>query len=216
MNDRIENFLAKLEAQLINGNWKLFEFSEEWLLSFDTDAGVYAIKEEGKICYIGETKSIRKTIKDLFDTKNHLLRQSVGNKRFLGEKGYKKGTKSNKFPPKFEEELNKVFEDNFEISVIVVKIGRKELEERLIEKFQPIYNSKAQKKPTESEKSYSVSEIRNTHKKAYRPWDEAQETQLIELHNEGKTTQEIGEIMGRKKGAISSRLKKVRERKENE
>jgi len=38
--------------------------------------------------------------------------------------------------------------------------------------------------------------------------------QLLKLLDEGKAIKEIGNILGRKKGAISSRLKKIRERKE--
>jgi len=60
MNDRIEKYLTGLEEKLINENWYFFEFSEDWLTAFDTDAGVYAIREEGEICYIGETGSLRK------------------------------------------------------------------------------------------------------------------------------------------------------------
>lgn len=59
MSDSIEDYLMKLEYELINGNWSLVKISEEWIRSFDTEAGVYAVKEEGKICYVEETRSIR-------------------------------------------------------------------------------------------------------------------------------------------------------------
>jgi len=212
MNDKIEKYLAKRESELIDGKWKLFEFSKDWLMSFENEAGVYAIKEEGKICYVSETRNIRKRIEDLFDTRKHSLRQRIGNQKFFDKEGYERATPSKKFPPNFEEELNRIFEDNFEVSTIVIKIGRKELEERLVEKFNPVYNLKEEKKPEESKKTYSVSDIRDTHINAYRPWSEEEETQIVKLKNEGKSTKEIGEIVGRKRGAISSRLKKIRER----
>jgi len=215
MDDKIEKFLAKKEKEIINGNWKLFEFSKDWLMTFDTEAGVYVIREEGKVCYVGETGSIRKRMKDMLDTRNHSLRRTIGNKRFSEKEGYAVGTASKKFPPKYEEELNRIFEDNFEVSAITVKIGRKELEERLVEKFKPIYNSRAKRKSDKSEKAYSISEIRNTHKNAYRPWDDDEEKRIVELSNEGMTAKEIGEIVGRNRGAISSRLRKIRERKEH-
>ena len=106
-----------------------------------------------------------------------------------------------------------LFEDNFEVSAIVVKVGRKELEERLVEKLEPIYNTRGKRKFDKTQKAYSVSEIRNTHQNAYRPWEEVEELRLINLRNEGKTIKEIGNILGRNKGAISSRLRKIRERK---
>ena len=215
MDDKIEKFLAKKEAEIIDGNWKLFEFSKDWLMTFDTESGVYAIREEGKICYVGETGSLRKRMKDLLDTRNHSLRRTIGNKRFSEKEGYEAGTASKKFPARFEEELNRIFEDNFEVSAITVKIGRKELEERLVEKFKPIYNSRAKRKSDKPEKAYSISEIRNTHENAYRPWDEEEERRIMELSNEGMTAKEIGEIVGRNKGAISSRLRKIKEKKEH-
>ncbi|SER39013.1 GIY-YIG nuclease family protein [Neolewinella agarilytica] len=214
MDDKIEKYLAKLENEITDGNWKLFEFSKDWLMTFDTEAGVYAIREEGKLCYVGETGSIRKRMKDLLDTRNHSLRRTIGNKRFSDKEGYVVGTASKKFPDKFEEKLNRIFEDNFEVSAIVVKIGRKELEERLVEKLKPIYNSREKRKADKPQKAYSISEIRNTHQNAYRPWNEEEERKIIELSNQGKTAKEIREIVGRNKGAISSRLRKIRERSE--
>lgn len=213
MDDKIEKYLAKLEGKIIDGNWKLFEFSKDWLMTFDTEAGVYAIREEGQICYIGESGSLRKRMKDLLDTRNHSLRRTIGNRRFLDKEGYEAGTASKKFPLKFEEELNRIFEDNFEVSAIPVKIGRKELEERLVEKLNPIYNSRAKRKSDKPEKTYSISEIRKTHANAYRPWDKEEERKIVELSNEGKTAKEIGKIVGRNKGAISSRLRKIKERR---
>lgn len=209
MNQKIEDYLIKLEEKLINGNWKMFEFSKEWLATFETEAGVYAIREEGEICYVGETGSVRKRMRDLLDTRNHSLRRTIGKVKFSNEDGYAAGTASKRFPLRFEEELNRIFEDNFEVSAVAVAIGRKELEERLVEKFEPVYNTR---KKRVSEKSYSVSEKRETHKNAYRPWNKAEETKIVKLAEEGKSASDIGEIVCRNKGAITSRLKKIRER----
>lgn len=215
MDDRIEKYLSRLEREIIDGNWRLFEFSTDWPLKFDTQAGVYVVREEGHICYIGETVSLRKVMKDLLDTRNHSLRRSIGNKRFLDQKGYAEGTTSKKFPSKFEDELNRIFEDNFEVSAIVVKIGRKELEERLVDRYNPIYNLMEKRKANNPKKAYSISEIRNTHENAYRPWSEEEERRIVALLNSGKTINEIAEVVGRKKGAISSRLRKINERNEH-
>ncbi len=214
MSDSIEDYLMKLEYELINGNWSLVKISEEWIRSFDTEAGVYAVKEEGKICYVEETRSIRERMKDLLDTRNHLLRRAIRNKILLNQKGYEYRTKDERFSTRVEEELNRIFEDNFEIAVIVVKIGRKELEERLVGRFNPIYNSKNNKILETPQKAYSISEVRKKYENAYRPWNEEDEIQLINLSNEGKKAKEIGDILGRNEGAILSRLRKIQEREE--
>ncbi|GEM_PF-3835265 len=44
---------------------------------------------------------------------------------------------------------------------------------------------------------------------AYNPWDSAQEKQLSDLYNGGKTISEISAIMQRQKGGIRSRLKRL-------
>ena len=58
-------------------------------------------------------------------------------------------------------------------------------------------------------KSYSVETIREKHVNAYRPWQFDEETSLISHYKAGKTIQEISNFLGRKTGAIRSRLAKL-------
>lgn len=59
------------------------------------------------------------------------------------------------------------------------------------------------------EKKYSVEEIRTKHANAYRPWTGEEDEKFEILRLQGKTVKELGEIFGRQKGAISSRLRKM-------
>lgn len=213
MNQRIENYLAKYEDAIINGEWKLVETVPNWAEKFESVAGVYAVREEGEICYFGETGNIKKRMRDLLDTRNHSLRRTIGSAKFAGQKGYENATPSQKFPPIFEEELDRIFEDNFEVSAIAVPIGRKELEERLIEKYKPKYNTREKRKSQEDEKAYSVAEIRKSHGNAYKPWTTEDDEELSRLEKEGKSIGELASIFGRNRGAITSRLSKINERK---
>ena len=213
MNQRIEDYLSKLENELLNGNWRTFENSINWAEQFPSAAGVYAVKDEGIICYVGESGNIKKRMRDLLDTRNHSLRRSIGGARFAGQEGYEIATPSRKFPPRFEEELNRVLEDNFEVSAIEVPIGRKELEERMVEKLKPKYNTREKRKSDEGEKAYSVAEKRKGHENAYKPWSPEDDEELVRLEKEGKSIAEIASIFGRNRGAINSRLNKIHERK---
>lgn len=215
MNEIIEIYLEKKEHDLINGERKIVEFSSEWLKSFPPKAGVYLVREEGKICYCGESGNIQKRMRDLFDTRNHTLRRKIGTLRFSKYEEFEKATSSNKFPDFIEKELNQIFEDNFEISTISIEIGRKELEERIVDKYTPIYNTRGKRKTNETKKTYSVSEIRKERGNAYKPWSKDEENKMISLYDNGKTIKEIAEILGRKNGAISSRLRKIREREKS-
>ena len=51
--------------------------------------------------------------------------------------------------------------------------------------------------------------MRETHGNAYAPWTEAEEKDLKRRHHEGETVDAIAASLGRKPGAIRSRLKKL-------
>lgn len=57
--------------------------------------------------------------------------------------------------------------------------------------------------------SYEVAALRETHAKAYAPWTTAEETDLASRHSRGETINSIAARLGRKPGAIRSRLKKL-------
>ncbi|MCX6753821.1 MAG: hypothetical protein NTV03_02075, partial [Candidatus Nomurabacteria bacterium] len=59
-----------------------------------------------------------------------------------------------------------------------------------------------------SEKKYSVTNIRVQHSNAYRGWSIEEDGKLKQLRNMSKNIDELADIFKRKKGAISSRLKK--------
>ncbi len=58
-------------------------------------------------------------------------------------------------------------------------------------------------------KSYEVAAMRETHAKAYAPWTTAEENDLMLRHSQGETIDAIAARLGRKPGAIRSRLKKL-------
>jgi hypothetical protein len=61
----------------------------------------------------------------------------------------------------------------------------------------------------EDTKSNRFNEVRKAHKRAYMPWDEEEDDELTEMYCSGATVQEIAEHLGRNKGAINSRIKKI-------
>jgi hypothetical protein len=58
-------------------------------------------------------------------------------------------------------------------------------------------------------KSYDVAAMRKTHGNAYAPWTQAEEQDLKRRHDDGETVEAIAASLGRKPGAIRSRLKKL-------
>lgn len=70
--------------------------------------------------------------------------------------------------------------------------------------------TKAYPKDHSGNKSYSVEEVRNTHKEAYNSWSKTEDRQLKEMFFEGISLKDMVKHFGRTKGAIGSRIKKLR------
>jgi len=58
-------------------------------------------------------------------------------------------------------------------------------------------------------KAYEVAAMRETHAKAYAPWTTVEENDLVLRHQQGESVDAIAASLGRKPGAIRSRLKKL-------
>lgn len=65
------------------------------------------------------------------------------------------------------------------------------------------------KKSIEEDKSFLVKDIRKKHPNAYSSWSKEEDFKLVNLYKSGKSIDEISESLGRKKGGIKSRLKKL-------
>lgn len=116
----------------------------EWKKSFPAGAGVYAFFKDGRIVYAGETGSIQGRMNDLRHTQHHTLRRSVGAREFCNEPGYEKASSHKKYVPDIEKKVIS-FLCGLEVTTLPIGFGRKEIEEHLIAKFNPIYNQKAQR-----------------------------------------------------------------------
>ncbi len=62
------------------------------------------------------------------------------------------------------------------------------------------------------EKAYSVNAIRQNHHEAYNPWTEEQDKELNVMLDTKVSVKEIASHFGRTKGAIKSRIRKLREK----
>ena len=85
------------------------------------------------------------------------------------------------------------------------RLGRKELDLRQ----QAFMEAGASGAADAGGKAYDVATLRQSHGKAYAPWTAAEEQELRRLHHVGESATAIAEILGRKPGAIRSRLKKL-------
>ncbi len=116
----------------------------EWKKGFSVGAGVYAFFQDGKIVYVGETGSIQGRMNDLRHTQHHTMRRSIGAREFCNVPGYEKASSHKKFPAHIEEMVIE-FLYSLDVTTLPISFGRKEIEEHLIAKYEPIYNEKAKR-----------------------------------------------------------------------
>lgn len=126
-------------------NRKPFKISTQWNKDVSTKAGVYAFFDGDRIVYIGETGSLKGRMSDVRRTVNHTLRRAIGNKNFSRIKGFIKATSKNKFPDHIETMINEYME-KLHVAIVPVMFGRTEIEEYLIDKYKPEFNSKTKRK----------------------------------------------------------------------
>lgn len=120
--------------------------SPKWVKSFSNKPGVYVAFEGNKIVYVGETGNIQGRMRDLLDTRHHNLRRNIGRANFSTTRNFCDANSKQKFPKAIEQEVEKWFKEKIRITCLETKLGRKEIEEKLIEIYKPVYNRRKRRK----------------------------------------------------------------------
>lgn len=145
-HSQIDEHLEAMEKELLDHNLEIsVQLERSWARQFSPEAGVYIIRENGQICYVGETGSLMSRMTDLVDTRNHVIRRNIGNENFSELKGFSKATSKIKFPSHIENLVEDWIVTKLKVSMIQVDLGRKELEEKLFLKYKPKYNKKGKR-----------------------------------------------------------------------
>jgi excinuclease UvrABC nuclease subunit len=137
-----EAYLDELMNELVqNGMKHPIELTRAWARKFPNEAGVYILFEGKTLVYVGETKSIRERMLDYLDTRHHTVRRKLGLFNFSEVDGFERAGSKIKYPPHIEMMVDDWFKNNVLICFLVVSLGRKELEELIMQKYKPKYNS---------------------------------------------------------------------------
>lgn len=168
----INQYLDELERQLLNEAEQIaMSVNTAWVNQFPNEAAVYIFRQDDTIVYVGETKNL-----------NALMIKLVSVKSVDDDMGVL---------------LHDIIAKNLKLSYLLVGLGRKELEERILKKIKV------------SKKTYTKSQKQQVHKNAYERWTEEDDEKLELLFCEGKTVRELSVIFERNEGAIESRIKKL-------
>src|SRR5680860_1129214 len=148
----VQDYLNGLERILFEiDKLRPVSLSREWVNSLKKDfngPGVYVFFEEGKPCYVGETGNIRKRMNDIRNTLNHSLRRKFGHKHFNEHPEFHGSSSKRKFHASIEALLDELMIKNLQVSMLLVDLGRKELEEHICEKYRLLerYNIRSKRK----------------------------------------------------------------------
>lgn len=142
----IENYLNSREKKLISESKKhQIVLTRTWANSFPNESAVYLFREGNEICYIGETGSLKGRMNDILNTKNHTIRRNFGNALFSEHPKYEKPSSKKGFCNEIEVLLNERIVNDLTISYLLIQLGRKELEEKLFDKYKPKYSIKGKR-----------------------------------------------------------------------
>lgn len=165
--------MDELENRLINeGEQITIGVNTSWVNQFANEAAVYIFRENNAIVHVGETKNLNALMIKLVSTKS--VDDDIG--KLLQEVGAK----------------------HLKLSYLLVDLGRKELQERILEKVGI------------GKKTYTKAEKQQAHKNAYERWSIEGDEKLELLFCEDKMVKKLSVIFARKEGGIGSRTKKLR------
>jgi hypothetical protein len=129
-NEQVEKYLSSLSTSLLHAsNFREIVMTRDWANGAPNEAGVYVLKEGENIIYVGETGNLRGRMRDLLDSRNHIVRRTIGSALFSNHSSFQKATPSIKFPDVIETLINNHICGQLKVSYIAVSLGRKELEE---------------------------------------------------------------------------------------
>lgn len=127
--EKVQQLVDTIEYDLLTKTKIPFGLTAQWRKNFPQLPGVYAIFENGKFVYVGETADLRDRMKDLRRTYNHTFRNKIGILRLNGVRH------GNLFTAGIETELDNYMQQHLAITYHSILLGRKEVEARIVEKY---------------------------------------------------------------------------------
>lgn len=129
------NTLLAAERHAIHAN-------PSWCSFVSQSPGVYCLREGDDVIYVGEGGNLRARLRDMTRTLNHTLRRSLGKRLFADRPDFVPATGRRKFSDEIETLLDAYMHDRLTIAAVHLFVGRKEVEEFLVDTLEPALNSK--------------------------------------------------------------------------
>lgn len=115
------------------------------IASVPDSPGIYAIFKDGTLDYAGESGCLKERVRDLFLTRNHSYRRTLGADEFGDWPGYAPASTKQAFACDIETALTKYYAEHLSILWVPVRFGRKEIEEGFVAAGWQLRNKRGQR-----------------------------------------------------------------------
>jgi hypothetical protein len=106
-----------------------------------TSPGVYCLYEGKRMIYVGETSSLRARISELFETRHHTCRRTLGRVLYATHPNYEPASSKKAFSAEIESLLTSHMV-TLRFLAVPVAFGRKEIETAILDADNTLLNSK--------------------------------------------------------------------------
>ena len=130
-----KKYIEGLKKRLLAVTPIKITYTDIFFQAFSEQASVYFFSEGDNIIYIGETINIHKRMANLKTSKKHIFLRHLGYAKLKELLKGKRVTSKRGLPDEIEKKVKTYIMDNIFISHLPVSLGRKELEEYMINKF---------------------------------------------------------------------------------
>ena len=141
---QIDAFLNAKEAELLDpGNRAPIHFGREYARSLPESGGTYVFFFHDEVFYVGETTSLRQRLAvHMRNPENHVLILKIARLLYDEINGPGLAGSRRKFDESHKARSRRWVERHLRVALVDLGIGRKELEERLVQKHSPPFNER--------------------------------------------------------------------------
>lgn len=175
--------------------------SSKWVKDFNESEREYYTHKIGNLCLIGRRKNSSLGNLDYQEKLKKYFEKDISSFAST-QKIYK--TYPNEWTPEtIQKNQERVINDLIEIFNI-----KRPISQHYTETFNPITTIDSKESNSKPGSSY-MAQQKALYPKAYTPWTNEEDKQLLELYHNGKSVKELMEIFQRNQGAITSRISKL-------
>ncbi|MEM9560232.1 MAG: hypothetical protein AAF995_07985 [Planctomycetota bacterium] len=140
----MQAYFSACESDLLAAeNQMQIRFGAQFAVTIPRSGGAYLFHFQDRVLYAGETTSLRQRLAvHMRNPENHVLILKIARQLYDWEHGHGASGNRRRFDEAHKERSRQWVEQHLSVSFRQMRIGRKELEEFLVERHQPEFNKR--------------------------------------------------------------------------